>query len=82
MANQPTTARAHWIVQGDEVASGRLMERVKQDAEITLVRQIAPDVCLLAMTPERADKLKKEAGPRLVVEPDADLKLSSGPGGP
>jgi hypothetical protein len=37
---------------------------------------------VLAMSAERADQLKKEFGARLVVEPDADLKLNSGPPGP
>jgi hypothetical protein len=78
MANPAT----RWIVQGDEVASGRLMERLKGDSAVTPVRQIAKDVLVLAMSAERADQLKKEFGARLVVEPDADLKLNSGPRGP
>jgi len=81
MADPPKTGHGQWIVQGADVASGRLMEHVKTDGEITPVRQISKDVLVLAMSPERADKLKKDFGTRLVVERDADLKLSTGPTG-
>jgi hypothetical protein len=81
MADPSKTGHGQWIVQGADVASGRLMEHVKTDGEITPVRQIANDVLVLAMSPERADKLKKDFGSQLVVERDADLKLGTGPTG-
>jgi hypothetical protein len=65
-----------WIVQGDEVASGRLRDHIKSDSEITQVRQVARDVVVLAMSPERAAKLKGEFGARLSVERDQDLHLN------
>jgi hypothetical protein len=68
-----------WIAQGDDVASGRLLDRVNADLEIKLVRQVAKDIVVLAMTSERADSLKREFGARLIIEPDASLKLSTGP---
>lgn len=77
----PKSGQGQYIVQGADVASGRLMEHVKTDQEIRPVRQIAKDVLVLAMTPERADQLKKHFGSQLVVERDADLKLSTGPTG-
>jgi hypothetical protein len=82
MADPSKTEQGQYIVQGADVASGRLMEHVNADEAITPVRQIAKDVLVLAMTPERADQLKKHFGSELVVERDADLKLNSGPSGP
>jgi hypothetical protein len=79
MAEPLKTVPDQWIVQGDDVASGRLLDRVKADLEITLVRQVAKDIAVLAMTSERADRLKKEFGARLIIEPDASLKLTTGP---
>ncbi|MDR2015453.1 MAG: hypothetical protein LBP99_07540 [Azoarcus sp.] len=67
-----------WIVQGDDVASGQLMEIVKTDAEIRPVRQIAKDILVLGMSPERADRLRKEFGARLIVERDGGLNLNMG----
>lgn len=81
MTDPSNTARDQWIVQGDDVASGRLMDLARTDKEITPVRQIAKDVLVLAMSAERANQLKKEFGTRLVVEPNADLKLNTGPNG-
>lgn len=82
MATLPATRSANgWVVQGDGVASGRLAERLKTDPEITQLKQVARDVVVLAMTSERADRLKKEFGDQLVIEPDVDLKLDSGPAG-
>lgn len=81
MADPSKTGQGQYIVQGADVASGRLMEHLKTDQEITPVRQIAKDVLVLSMTPERADQLKKHFGAQLVVERDADLKLNIGPKG-
>jgi hypothetical protein len=74
----PSTPQNRWIVQGKEVSSGRLVERIKTDSEITQVRQVAPDVVVLAMSPERAKQLKTEFGGELAIEPDADLSLNAG----
>ena len=83
MADPSKAGRGQWIVQGADVASGRLMDHVNKTAgEITPVRQIAKDVVVLSMSPEHADNLKKQFGTQLVVERDADLKLGSGPTGP
>jgi hypothetical protein len=79
MAEPLRTVPDQWIVQGDDVASGRLLDRIKADLEITLVRQVAKDIVVLAMTSERADRLKKEFGARLIIELDASLKLNPGP---
>jgi hypothetical protein len=80
MSDPQTTPRdERWIVQGQEVASGRLRDRIKTDSEITQVRQVAPDVVVLAMSAERAKKLKSEFGAQLVIERDADLKLDVAP---
>ena len=81
--SKPLTSRSDdsWIVQGPGVASGRLNERITTDSEITQVRQVAPDVIVLAMSSERAERLKKEFGDQLVIEPDVDLKLGAGPVG-
>lgn len=79
----PLTARSAngWVVQGDGVASGRLAERLRTDPEITQLKQVARDVVVLAMTAERAERLRKEFGDQLVIEPDVDLKLDAGPSG-
>jgi hypothetical protein len=82
MAEPLKAAPDQWIVQGDDVASGRLLDRIKADLEITLVRQVAKDIVVFAMTSARADRLKKEFGARLIIEPDASLKLNTGPLGP
>jgi hypothetical protein len=80
MAEPQTTPRAErWIVQGDDVASGRLQERIKTDSEITQVRQVARDVVVLAMSVASADQLKREFGAQLNVERDADLTLNVDP---
>jgi hypothetical protein len=80
MAEPQTTPRAErWIVQGDDVVSGRLQERIKSDSEITQVRQVARDVVVLAMSVERANKLKREFGAQLNIERDADLTLNVDP---
>jgi hypothetical protein len=65
-----------WIVQGDEVASGRLGERIKSDPEIKQLNRVATDVVVLEMSFERAEKLKTEFGQGLRIEPDLDLELS------
>ena len=80
MAEPQTTPRAQrWIVQGDDVASGKLQDRIKSDLEITQVRQVARDVVVLAMSVERADQLKREFGAQLNIERDADLTLNVDP---
>lgn len=80
MADPQTTPRAErWIVQGDDVASGKLRDRIKSDSAITQVRQIASDVVVLAMSVEQAEKLRSEFGARLTIERDADLTLNVGP---
>ena len=80
MADPQTGPRAErWIVQGDGVASGRLRDRIKSDSQITQVRQVARDIVVLAMSEERAQKLKSEFGAQLIIERDADLKLNLGP---
>ena len=80
MADPQTTPRAErWIVQGDDVASGKLRDRIKSDSAITQVREIARDVVVLAMSVERAEKLRSEFGARLTIERDADLTLNVGP---
>jgi hypothetical protein len=74
MSGTPISPRPDlWIVQGDEVSSGRLAKRIETDSGIERVRQIAPDVVVLSMSPERARRLKAEFGKRLVIERDADL---------
>ena len=51
MADPQTTPRAErWIVQGDDVASGKLQDRIKSDSAITEIRQVARDVVVLAMS--------------------------------
>ena len=65
-----------WIVQGDEVSSGRLGERIKSDPEIKQVSRVAADVVVLSMSFERAEKLKAEFGEGIRIEPDLDLELS------
>lgn len=65
----------HWIVQGKEVASGQLAERIKPDPEITEVRRVAHDVVVLRMSAQKAEKLRGEFGEQLVVERDADLGI-------
>jgi hypothetical protein len=71
-----------WIVQGDAVASGRLKDHIEADREITTLRQVAPDVIVLEMSAERAERLAREFGDELLIEPDADLHLGPGfPGG-
>jgi len=79
MANTPAAGSSpeRWIVQGKDVVSGRLGERIKTDSEITQVSQVAPDVVVLTMSPAQAEKLRSEFGERLVIEPDADLKLDA-----
>ena len=80
MADPQTTPREErWIVQGEEVASGRLRERIKTDSAITQLRQVARDVVVLAMSAERAEKLKSEFGAQLIIERDVDLKLNVDP---
>ena len=80
MSKPPTTrSNNRWIVQGDGVASGRLAEHLKTDSEITQVKRVARDVVVLAMPSEHAERLKKEFGDQLVIEPDVDLKLDAGP---
>ena len=74
MADPPKPERGQWIVQGADVSSGRLMDHVKTDGDITPVRQISKDVVVPSHVPERADKLKKHFGMGLVVERDADLE--------
>lgn len=78
MSHSFQTRQDQWIVQGDDVASGQLMEIVKTDAEIRPVRQIAKDILVLGMSPERADRLRKEFGARLIVERDGGLNLNMG----
>jgi len=80
MADPQITPRAErWIVQGDDVASGRLGERIKSDSEITQVSQVAKDVVVLTMSAERAELLKREFGTELTIERDGDLKLNIDP---
>ena len=77
---QKTTPRQErWIVQGADVASGKLRDRIKSDSAITQVSQVARDVVVLAMSAERADQLKREFGAQLTIERDADLTLNVGP---
>jgi hypothetical protein len=80
MAEPQTTPRQErWIVQGDDVASGKLRDRIKSDSAITQLSQVARDVVVLAMSAERADQLKREFGAKLTVERDEDLHLNAGP---
>jgi len=80
MANPQKTPRAErWIVQGDDVASGKLRDRIKSDSAITQIRQVASDVVVLAMSAERADQLKREFGAQFNIERDADLTLNVDP---
>jgi hypothetical protein len=63
-----------WIVQGPAVSSGALAEHIATEADIQQLRQIAPDVVILAMTPSRAELLKaKFIG--LTMASDEDLTL-------
>jgi hypothetical protein len=80
MADPQTMPRQErWIVQGDDVASGKLRDRIKSDPAITQLRQVARDVVILAMSAERADQLKREFGAQLIIERDEDLQLNAGP---
>ena len=75
MSGTPISRRPNrWIVQGEEVSSGRLAEHIKTDSEIEEIRKIASDVVVLSMSPERAERLKAEFGNRLLIEPDVDLR--------
>ena len=67
--SDPQTTRSddRWIVQGDDVASGQLRKRIKTDPEIKQIRQVARDVVVLAMSAERAEKLKNEFGAQLII---------------
>jgi len=80
MADPQTTPQPErWIVQGDDVASGKLRDRIKSDSAITQLSQVARDVVVLAMSAERADQLKREFGAQLTIERDEDLHLNAGP---
>lgn len=76
MSGIPVARRPdRWIVQGKEVSSGQLANRIRADSEIKEVGRIAPDVVVLSMSAERAEQLRHEFGEQLVIEPDADLTL-------
>ena len=62
-----------WLVQGDDVSSGRLMRRIEAEPGIVQVRQVARDVVVLTMPVNLVEKLRKEFGSGLLIEPDEDL---------
>ena len=65
---------ARWMVQGPDVSSGALLEQVKSDPGVRMVRRVAADTVILQMTPVRAQQLKADFG-RELVEIDADMDL-------
>ena len=65
---------SQWMVQGPDVSSGALLEHVKADPSIRLVRRIAPDAVVLSMTAARAQQLRIDFA-RNLVEVDADVDL-------
>jgi hypothetical protein len=62
---------ALWVVQGADVASGRLGE-VLAGPEIRQVEQVAPDVVVLSMSESAAEQLRRQF-PDLLVEANAGL---------
>ena len=72
MSDGRDTPRWHWVVQGADVSSGALARHIHGDPALRLVRQIAPDVMVIAMTVERAERLEKEFA-ELIIESDAGL---------
>jgi hypothetical protein len=62
------------MVQGPDVASGTLLTHVEADPGIRIVKRISPDTVVLAMSAERAQRLRADFT-REIVEVDADVDL-------
>jgi hypothetical protein len=65
--------KEEWLVQGVDVASGRMLQSIDGDPEVKQVAAIASDVAVLQMSSTRAEKLKAEFGNRLIVEKNRQI---------
>jgi hypothetical protein len=67
-----------YILGGSPVLIRALAEVFSQDPEVTVIDVAgppgAPDRLVVAMSPERADLLRRALGGQLVVEPDAVIE--------
>lgn len=63
---------SRWIVQGAPVASGALAKVLSGDPAVRLLARAAPDVVVLDMTADRAQRLRDEVQ-GLTIEKDAEL---------
>lgn len=62
-----------WLVQGNDVATGSLIDHIASDPNIRQLQRIATDVVVLSMSPDRAAQLRTQFGNRLVIEKNKDL---------
>ncbi|HEV7718361.1 MAG TPA: hypothetical protein VGO70_05225 [Arsenicitalea sp.] len=69
----PDGVRENWLVQGQAVTSGALLQAIAGDPGVHVLNRIASDTLLLEMTPTRAEQLKARFGPALIIEPDQPL---------
>ena len=67
------TQSNRWIVQGEAVLSGALARHIEADPDVQRVAQIAPDVVVLTMTADRAQRLGLEVR-GLIIEADTELE--------
>ena len=67
--------KEEWLVQGVDVASGRMLQSIDGDPEVKQVATIASDVAVLQMSSTRAEKLKAEFGGRLIVEKNRKIPM-------
>jgi hypothetical protein len=66
-------ARVSWLVQGEAVKSGALLQQAAGHRDVRLVKQIASDVVLVEMTAARARQFTARFGPDLIVERDRPI---------
>ncbi len=67
------SAPQQWLVQGNDVATGSLLDHIAHEPDVEQIQRLAPDVVLLSMSADGAAKLRARFGGRLLIEPNSDL---------
>lgn len=62
-----------FLVQGTDVGSEPFTKHVEDDPDVSTLQRIAPDMVVLAMSPDATRRLRARFGPALQIEPNADL---------
>ena len=73
MPDQDDARVTQWIVQGPDVASGKVGRALAPGGQVQQVQQVASDTLVLSMTADGAERLRAEF-PGLLVEPNSSLE--------